>query len=753
MSKLYSDDTLDMTATTHGIVGQWAEEPQLQADIFTALGWAGVSTGPDLAAMVGVEVHDAFEEALAALLRHGLVVRYTTPDAPIYVIAQASACILAGKRLADASADVDVDDDLKDDVETLEDLLGPPSWRYEASTLDEFVRKTENVQSDDASAWLAMIERGEEALVLRADLGSAPAQIRRLSALTRHWPDEARTALNEPLRIWAGLTMSTRMDFSQDRIVALPSDARAVVVAGPGAGKTFTIQQRVARLLETGLSPAAISVIAYSRTAVAELVGRVPVIDGEVVDVRTLDSIAGLLATHATEDIGETDYEGTIRQATTLIARDDRIARRWLDGRRHLIVDEAQDVVGSRREMMTTLIGALPWDCGVTVFGDPAQAIHDYRARESGHEGPAAMDAVLTASGFERYELGGNHRTSRSTLRRLARAGRGIVLDSASGHAALSEMRGLLQETSDGPPPAPAEVRPVAELALFRSNAAAARHAARMGEVGVRVRLSDADIQLAPAWLGCAMELLQGRGPDAIAEIVRSNPTLPAAANVAEVLAVALVDGRYDAARMAEAVRAGRAPVPEPFIGQVASTIHAAKGREAQDVELHLPGPHDGLSDAEAAEEARVLYVGATRAKRRLYVAPETGTMRVTKGRHWRAAGTGVQVQLRPSDALGMTVFSRPDGPVRAQLLRWRSEGGWGLFSDDDEEIELARFSETFDREIASICAGVRAAPFVPVARGHFRVIWSTIAREDALEVAPVTDGFIWINFKRQRNP
>jgi len=396
----------------------------------------------------------------------------------------------------------------------------------------------------------------------------------------------------------------------------------------------------------------------------------------------------------------------------------------------------------------------LPRDCGVTVFGDPAQAIYDYRARESGHAAPAAMDKVLTADGFERYELGGNHRTSRATLRRLASDGRRIVLDSTSGHAALSDMRDVLQETSDGPPPVPAEVRPIAELALFRSHAAAARHAARMGEVGVRVRLSDDDIQLAPAWLGRAMELLHGLDPDAVAEVVQSDPTLPSAAKVADTLAVALIDGRYDALRMAEAVRTGRAPIPEPPVGQVASTIHAAKGREAQDIELHLPEPRDELSDAEAAEEARVLYVGATRARRRLYVAPETGTMRVTKGRHWRAAGAGVQVQLRPSDTLGMTVFSRPDSPVRAQRLRWLREGGWGIFADDDnDEVELARFSETFDREIASICAEVRAAPFVPVARGHFRLDWYTIAREDALEVAPVADGFVWINFKRQRNP
>ena len=752
MSKVFFDEPLGMTASENGVVGQPVGESTLQNDMVKALVWAGVSTAPDLAAMIGLEMDDAFHKALATLLGHGLVVRHTTPKAPVYVVAQASVCVLAGQSLAYASTDLN--DSLKDDVETLEDLLGPPSWRYEASTLKQFLQKADNMQSDEASAWVAMIERGEESLVLGDDVGSTPAQVRRLSALTRHWPEDARKDLNKPLQIWAGLTASAQTDFSQNRVVALPPAARVVAVAGPGAGKTFTIQQRIGRLLETGISPTAISVIAYSRTAVEELLGRVPVIDGEVVEIRTLDSIAGLFVTHATEDVGETDYEGNIRQATSLIARDDRIARRWLDGRRHLIVDEAQDVVGSRRKMLMTLIGALPHDCGVTVFGDPAQAIHDYRERSLGHAGPAAMDAILTASGFERCELQRNHRTSWPKLRRLAHEGRGIVLDSASGHAALSEMRELLHETSDGPPPSPSEARPVAGMALFRSHAAAARHAARMGEVGMPVRLADVGIQLAPEWLARAMELLQGRAPDAIEETVQSDPILPATTKVEKVLAVALVDGLYDAGRMAEAVRTGQAPAPEPPIGQIASTIHAAKGREALDVELHLPGLREGLSDTEAAEEARVLYVGATRARRHLYVAPETGTMHVTKERHWRAAGTSVQVQLRPSDSHGMTVLARPDGPVRAPLLRWRRESGWGIFAVvDDDEIQLARFSKTFDQEIASICRGVRAAPFVPVARGHFRVNWYTIAREDSLEVVPVIDGFIWINFKPQENP
>ena len=747
MPRIFSDNLLGMPATTHGIVGQPAEEPTLQDNIVNALGRVGVSTGPDLAAIVGVAMGDAFNKALTALLNNGIVVRHTTPDASVYVVAQA-ASFADGQSYADASTPVS--DSLKDDVETLEDLLGPPSWRYDASTLEKFVLKAQNMKSDDASAWISAIERGGDALVVDGDLSNAPAQVRRLSALTRHWPEDARKELNGSLRIWAGLTVSDQTDFSQQRIISLPSNARAVAVAGPGAGKTFTIQQRIVHLLEAGLSPTTISVIAFSRTAVAELLRRVPVIDGEIVDIRTIDSIAGLFVTHATEDIGETDYEKTVRQATTLIARDDRIARRWTDRLRSLIVDEAQDVVGARRKMLTTLIESLPSDCGVTVFGDPAQAIYDYRAREPGLAGPAPMDASLTERGFERHELHGNHRTSQPSLRCLARKGREIALDSADGHTALSEMRRLLYESSDGPPPELAETRPVAELALFRTHAAAARHAARMGEAGMRVRLADTDIQLAPVWLGRAMDLLQGRGPDAIEEVVRSDPTMPTATKVAEVLAVAIVDGRYDTARMAKAVLTGQAPVPESLIGQVASTIHAAKGREALDVELHLPEPRDDLSDAEAAEEARVLYVGATRARRHLYVAPERGTMRDTNKRHWRPTKYGIQVQLKPSDASEITVLAQPDGPVREPLLRWKHEGGWGVYANvNDDEVELARFSTAFDREIASICASERATPFIPVARGRFRVDWHTIAREDGLQLVPVTDGFVWLNFKR----
>jgi len=61
--------------------------------------------------------------------------------------------------------------------------------------------------------------------------------------------------------------------------------------------------------------------------------------------------------------------------------------------------------------------------------------------------------------------------------------------------------------------------------------------------------------------------------------------------------------------------------------GPIISTIHASKGREADEVRLMLPvgRREDGQSDEENAGETRVLFVGATRARRRLLVGQGYG--------------------------------------------------------------------------------------------------------------------------------
>jgi len=73
--------------------------------------------------------------------------------------------------------------------------------------------------------------------------------------------------------------------------------------------------------------------------------------------------------------------------------------------------------------------------------------------------------------------------------------------------------------------------------------------------------------------------------------------------------------------------------------GAVLSTIHGAKGREAEHVRLMLPRLGDTGESADWDEEARVLFVGASRARCSLRLGAGSGRLRelVGSGRLWRA--------------------------------------------------------------------------------------------------------------------
>jgi hypothetical protein len=72
----------------------------------------------------------------------------------------------------------------------------------------------------------------------------------------------------------------------------------------------------------------------------------------------------------------------------------------------------------------------------------------------------------------------------------------------------------------------------------------------------------------------------------------------------------------------------------------VLGTIHASKGREADEVVLGLPPPPG--QDDDIAEETRVLYVGATRPRKKLtvYEMPESKAYPLESGRLWSVRKT-----------------------------------------------------------------------------------------------------------------
>jgi ATP-dependent DNA helicase RecQ len=159
----------------------------------------------------------------------------------------------------------------------------------------------------------------------------------------------------------------------QQAIVAAPLDGNHLVLAGPGSGKTRVIVHRVAWLLRECMAlPQSIMVLAYNRSAAAEIRHRLWALagpDAAGVTVQTLHGLAmrltGTSYAVAIERGDTLDFGAVIRQATADLNRTDEgngigasVARdRMLAGLRFLLVDEYQDINGDHYELISALAG------------------------------------------------------------------------------------------------------------------------------------------------------------------------------------------------------------------------------------------------------------------------------------------------------------------------------------------------------------------------------------------------------------
>jgi DNA helicase-2/ATP-dependent DNA helicase PcrA len=66
----------------------------------------------------------------------------------------------------------------------------------------------------------------------------------------------------------------------QQRAVVLAQDRVILVIAGAGSGKTRTLTYRVARLLESSVSPASIMLLTFTNKAAREMLSRVEHLTG-----------------------------------------------------------------------------------------------------------------------------------------------------------------------------------------------------------------------------------------------------------------------------------------------------------------------------------------------------------------------------------------------------------------------------------------------------------------------------------------
>ena len=171
----------------------------------------------------------------------------------------------------------------------------------------------------------------------------------------------------------------------------------AVGDRGPGAGKSAVACQRIAFLVDDGVQPSRILLVSFTRTAVAELRDRIEsyaVAGDRARDVRisTIDSHAwslrvGFEDEPLMESVDDGSYDLSISRAVDLFRSESPDLLDFMSRIEHLIIDEAQDVVGIRSDLVVEMLRSLSEECGVTILADPAQAIYGFTSEDRGFDG------------------------------------------------------------------------------------------------------------------------------------------------------------------------------------------------------------------------------------------------------------------------------------------------------------------------------------------------------------------------------
>jgi hypothetical protein len=176
----------------------------------------------------------------------------------------------------------------------------------------------------------------------------------------------------------------------QRAVVEQPWDARVLVMAGAGAGKTHTLVRRLDALCghedpEEALDAADILVLTFSRAAARELRERITRHGDRARRVRaqTFDAWAYgvLVQTYPDRDWSTTPFDERIRAATVAVEE------RALESGdsvppSHVVIDEVQDLLGDRRELVEALLDRYQDSCGFTVVGDAAQSVYGFQIED-----------------------------------------------------------------------------------------------------------------------------------------------------------------------------------------------------------------------------------------------------------------------------------------------------------------------------------------------------------------------------------
>ena len=470
-----------------------------------------------------------------------------------------------------------------------------------------------------------------------------------------HHEDELRF-LNTIKEKW-GLEVSIGRQFvwdeDQKAVVQADYRERMIVYAGPGMGKTAVACARVSELIDQNVEPNNIWMLSFTRTAVKEIRDRISSfadhnLSSLGVIVGTIDSKAWRIRYGLTDDEIKNlfgDYEQNIKNAVRLFdEKKDEIYESFHD-LEHVIIDEAQDITGARAELLIKILGCLNPDCGFTIFADPAQAIYGFTGNYDSSRRDERYDFLehvkqQYGAELQDKELKTIHRTKNHNLVKLIEDLRlDIFVNDNIDETHYTSRENFIKEQAD---------REVGEfdskelsdkdntLVLFRRRSEvlyASEFACRDG-VSHRIRMSGHPHCIF-SWIGHVFYdypkrvILKDQFFDICKQKVNLFENSTDESSYEDwwslLLEIARKNDYVDITRLRTVLSRNPPSINLCYPdsgnkGPILGTIHASKGREADNVVLRLPFRRQTAQGFNYDEESRVLYVGATRARGELAV-------------------------------------------------------------------------------------------------------------------------------------
>jgi hypothetical protein len=543
---------------------------------------------------------------------------------------------------------------------------------------------------------------------------------------------------------------SGRFTAEQLEIVTLPSTARAVVKAAAGTGKTHTLAGRLTWLVENqGLSAGdQVLVLSFSRAAVAELRRRIAGLDGDAryVGAATFDSFATRIISGAGRDasrIAAMDYASRIRAAVDLLSGEATLPDD-LQLVQHVLVDEIQDLVGARADLVMALLERAR--TGFTLFGDPAQAIYDHQ-EDRLPDAPDLYSRVQHRYPCDVMSLGltRDYRSLTPQANLVAGVGACLRLPDADQEGAAHQLRSILLSLPTVKVAAARRMlnRRDDEVNAFltRTNGEALLLSRALFDASVPHRYQRrGEEKAAPDWISKLVaglpetQLTRAVFDERLAAIPLFPPRDP---DVLYGYLKALGPGRgrtIDLQRVADRVREQNLTEDMNAVAPasvVVSTIHRAKGLEFDRVLLTEPVDRQ---TADVSEENRVMYVALSRARQEIFhvSCPDTTDLRIDQAtKRWVRRGFGrFQWQVRQVEVTGQDVDAmepactwllearpreiqeylgsvvHPGDPVEFQLEGRRDGESMARYSIRHDDHVIGRTSEGFGQVIGRLVGG-----------------------------------------------